>query len=305
MLVQSSSRLSGFDWQGQLYCFSHDEQNYRQLDNDQQRWVAADSRFMALPAAPDTLVAVQVATEGLRLLRQTVDAFSLDCCRDSRLENRFESVVTDQPAGWQLRSYPCQPTGGLTLRPQATVAVKSDHFVLTSSDGNGCDGLARLSLADHGETAGQWRYTAEPQQDENTPLTLPQKLSEISLCSDHQYIYCLGGVDENGGLQQKLYQYHTVQNKWWLLSDLPQPLKAASVAVCDHFLYLMGGQSDDEAAIVDVQRLNLDTLQWQVLTPLSGPRKNAAVVLYQGSLVLLGGEDANGNVLDTVETYLL
>lgn len=132
-----------------------------------------------------------------------------------------------------------------------------------------------------------------------TVAPLPEKRGEVSVTTDGDRIYLLGGFGLNSEGQASaplaVYGYDPGEDGWMHITDLPEEVNHAGLAHVGGSLYVVGGfRGSSFEALDDLHIYDLERTSWRDAPPLPTARGALAVVVYGGRLHAIGGTDAAG-----------
>jgi N-acetylneuraminic acid mutarotase len=137
---------------------------------------------------------------------------------------------------------------------------------------------------------------------------LPEARTEVSVASDGERIYLVGGfapsVRKRVSAPQTLYAYEPIADAWYALGEIPQGVNHAGLAVLEGKLYVMGGYRGTSFKPTGaVQIYNFATGQWRRGAPMPTPRGALAVVAANGLIHTIGGTVVGGGSVAVHEVY--
>lgn len=132
-----------------------------------------------------------------------------------------------------------------------------------------------------------------------TAAVLPEERTEVSITTDGDRIYVLGGVGRSPEGQaiapRPVYAYDPNENRWLHISDLPEGVNHAGLVHLEGSLYVIGGFRESSFdAIDDLRIYDLNRDSWRDGPPLPTARGALAVAVHEGRLHVIGGTDASG-----------
>ena len=137
-----------------------------------------------------------------------------------------------------------------------------------------------------------------------TAAPLPEERTEVSVATDGERLYLLGGFAEGRQAPRAVYAYDPRANGWSHLTDLPQGINHAGIAHVDNKLYVVGGFAEATFDAVDHLRiLDLEDGSWRNGPALPTPRGALAVAVHDGRIHAIGGVDANEEQTGAHEIY--
>lgn len=136
---------------------------------------------------------------------------------------------------------------------------------------------------------------------------LPDKRSEVSVATDGQSLFLLGGLslapDNSPWAPVEVYAYDPQTDSWSYLTDLAEGVNHAGLAYLDGALYLIGGYRGATFGPTDAVRIfDLATGEWRDGAPLPTIRGALTVVAANGLIHAIGGE-AGGTRSGAHEVY--
>lgn len=159
-------------------------------------------------------------------------------------------------------------------------------------------GIATLLAASNAAADWVWREAAP----------LPEERTEVSVASDDDAIYLVGGFAVRGGFEvaapRGVYRYDPDADAWTRIGDLPEGVNHTAITVLDRKLYVVGGYYEASFDAVGALRiLDLDTLAWSEGAPLPTPRGALAIAVLDGRIHAIGGTTADRTTVATHEVY--
>jgi N-acetylneuraminic acid mutarotase len=148
--------------------------------------------------------------------------------------------------------------------------------------------FANAAPAQMPEVGGVWE----------TMAPMPDLRTEVSVTSDGQRLYVLGGFGIEAGqvtAPLAVYSYDPTTDSWLQLTDLPAGVNHAGLVYLDGLLYVVGGHSGtsfnptDQLMIYDIAGD-----EWRRGPPMPTPRGAAAVAILDGRIHVIGGETPSG-----------
>jgi len=139
-------------------------------------------------------------------------------------------------------------------------------------------------------------------------VPMPIARSRLAVTSQSDWVYALGGEDQDGRAVDTANAYNVSINEWRPISPLPLPLSNAASATYQNQLYVAGGnnggmriddagniQQDDsgEQPLISDSLLvyDLETALWNGSNRLPNPLTGAALVAADDAIYLIGGWD--------------
>ena len=137
---------------------------------------------------------------------------------------------------------------------------------------------------------------------------LPDKRTEVSMASDGQRLYLLGGFGPEGGrgagAPRAVYAYRPSADTWTQVTQLPEGINHAGLAYLDGKLYVVGGYRESSFEATNSLRIyNTKTDTWRDGPPLPTPRGALAVAVHNGHIHAIGGTDANNKNTGAHEVF--
>ena len=140
--------------------------------------------------------------------------------------------------------------------------------------------------------------------DWTTAAPLPEKRTEVSVTTDGDRIYLLGGFGLSAGAPLAVYGYDPGEDGWLHITDLPEGVNHTGLAHVDGSLYVVGGFRElSFDAIDDLRIYDLDRDSWRVGPPVPTARGALALAVHDGRLHAIGGTDAAGENTDAHEIF--
>ena len=141
-----------------------------------------------------------------------------------------------------------------------------------------------------------------------TAAALPESRTEVSVTSDGERLYLLGGfaphATERATAPLAVFAYDPADDAWSHLTDLPEGVNHAGLAHLDGALYVVGGYREATFdAIDDLRIFDLEAASWQDGPPLPTARGALAVAVHDGRIHAVGGVDAAGDNTGAHEIY--
>jgi len=128
-------------------------------------------------------------------------------------------------------------------------------------------------------------------------------LSHLELVTSGGYIYAIGGVDRENEVSGDICRYDFEDNIWVQTNELNTRRMDFASAVNDKTIYVLGGYDGTEI-VNNVEVISEETGVKTIETEnVLIKRKSHEAVYYNGKIYIMGGEDADGNILNTVEVY--
>nr|XP_039263988.1 kelch-like protein 12 [Styela clava] len=130
----------------------------------------------------------------------------------------------------------------------------------------------------------------------------------VSLVSTNDYIYCIGGYNENGDLSS-VTQYNGLD--WTTLPDMPTARHGAASVECNGRIYVMGGVSGDDC-LATTEYFDISNGTWTTLKPMLKPRTvfkafvlggDIFVAQYNVSIMEFEKFDLVENIWQIIETF--
>jgi hypothetical protein len=144
--------------------------------------------------------------------------------------------------------------------------------------------------------------------DWTTAAPLPEARTEVSVASDGERLYLLGGFapseTERASAPLAVFAYDPAADDWSHLTDLPEGVNHAGLAYLDGALHVVGGYREATFEAVDHLRIyDLEADRWQDGPPLPTARGALAVAVHDGRIHAIGGVDAAGDNTGAHEIY--
>lgn len=137
-----------------------------------------------------------------------------------------------------------------------------------------------------------------------TAAPLPDERTEVSVASDGERLYLLGGFGRDRQAPRAVYAYDPDADAWSHLTDLPEGVNHAGLAHLDGRLYVVGGYR--EATFDAVDHLHIHDVgsgTWRDGPPLPTPRGALAVAVHGGRIHAIGGVGADGQRTGAHEVF--
>ena len=126
-----------------------------------------------------------------------------------------------------------------------------------------------------------------------TAAPLPEERTEVSVASDGERLYLLGGFMQGREAPRAVYAYEPQADEWSHLTDLPEGVNHAGLAHVDGKLYVVGGYHGATFGAIDRLRIfDIEGDAWRDGPPLPTARGALAVVVHEGRIHAIGGVDA-------------
>lgn len=138
----------------------------------------------------------------------------------------------------------------------------------------------------------QWR-DAQP---------LPEARTEVSVTSDGDFVYLLGGMaagrgEERASAPTAVFRYDPAADRWSELQPLSEGVHHAGLAYMDGQLFLIGGYSGASGEpLAEVRILDLASAEWRRGVPMPSARGALAVAVLDGRIHAVGGRDGSKSV---------
>jgi len=134
--------------------------------------------------------------------------------------------------------------------------------------------------------------------DWTTATPLPDKRAEVSVTTDGERIYLLGGfglsIEGRASAPRAVYGYDPDEDGWLHITDLPEGVNHAGLANFEGSLYIVGGFRESSFDAIDNLRIyDLDRHIWRDGPPMPTARGALAVAVHDGRLHAMGGTDEN------------
>ena len=141
-----------------------------------------------------------------------------------------------------------------------------------------------------------------------TAAALPEVRTEVSVTSDGERLYLLGGfaphATERATAPLAVFAYDPASDAWSHFTDLPEGVNHAGLAYLDGALYVVGGYREATfVAIDDLRIFDLEAASWRDGPPLPTARGALAVAVHDGRIHAIGGVDAARNNTGAHEIY--
>jgi N-acetylneuraminic acid mutarotase len=132
---------------------------------------------------------------------------------------------------------------------------------------------------------------------------LPEGRTEVSVTTDGQLVYLLGGFGQGSGQQasapRTLYSYDPATDQWSSPGAIPEGVNHAGLVHLNGKLYLIGGFRENTFTPSGAVRIyDPATRTWTEGAPLPTPRGALATVVLAGRIHAIGGNAANASSLD-------
>jgi hypothetical protein len=126
-----------------------------------------------------------------------------------------------------------------------------------------------------------------------TAAPLPDERTEVSVASDGERLYLLGGFAAGRQAPRAVYAYEPQTNEWSQIADLPEGVNHAGLVHMDGSLYLVGGYREATFDAVDHLRIfDIEAGTWRDGPALPTARGALAVAAYGGRIHAIGGVDS-------------
>jgi hypothetical protein len=153
--------------------------------------------------------------------------------------------------------------------------------------------LLALALLWPGAVSGE---VAEEPGTWTTAAPLPEERTEVSVASDGERLYLLGGFAEGRQAPRAVYAYDAGTDAWSHVTDLPEGVNHAGLAHVDGKLYVVGGYREATFDAIDSLRIfDIAGGSWRDGPALPTARGALAVAVHDGRIHALGGVDADGD----------
>lgn len=130
---------------------------------------------------------------------------------------------------------------------------------------------------------------------------MPTPRDEHASCAIGQYVYVMGGAEEEGRPSlATVDRYDSETDSWTSRQAMPTARQNLSASVVDGKCYAIGGESPQGAV---VERYDPETNQWTVRASMPTARRGAASAVIDNIIYVVGGLSNGGDYLDTLEAY--
>lgn len=148
------------------------------------------------------------------------------------------------------------------------------------------------------EAPGEWETRAE----------LPEERTEVSVTSDGERLYLLGGFAPDpanrASAPRAVYSYERARGSWEHITDLPEGVNHAGLAHLDGSIYVIGGYRETSFDAIDNLRIyDIEDDEWRDGPPLPTARGALAVAVVEGRIHAIGGVDAEEERTGAHEIY--
>jgi len=142
-----------------------------------------------------------------------------------------------------------------------------------------------------------------------TPL--PEERTEVSITTDGERVYLLGGFGPNGepnGFEAEapraVWAFDPGDDRWTQITELPEGVNHAGLAYLDGKLYVVGGWHEATMdSIDDVRIYDIADDAWRDGPPLPTARGAHGVAVLDGRIHAIGGVDVDGENTGAHEIY--
>lgn len=119
---------------------------------------------------------------------------------------------------------------------------------------------------------------------------LKRRKSSVCLVSDTHYLYCIGGLADDGFLSD-VDRYDPKLNVWTQMAPIGEQRGCACGVCLEKKIYLFGGTVDPFSlnALVSCEVYDITLNEWQSIAPLQVPRFHGSAVLLRDQVYLFGG----------------
>lgn len=160
--------------------------------------------------------------------------------------------------------------------------------------------LLGLALLLPGLAAGQ---TIEASGTWTTSAPLPDRRTEVSVASDGERLYVVGGFSPGRQAPRAVYVYDP-KSDWSHITDLPEGVNHAGLAHINGKLYVVGGYREASFEPTDALRIyDTEDGAWHDGPPLPTPRGALAVAVHDGRIHAIGGVGADGERTGVHEAF--
>ena len=128
---------------------------------------------------------------------------------------------------------------------------------------------------------------------------MPDARTEVSVTTDGQLLYVIGGFGQGGGAPRAMHVYDPGADAWSTAGPIPQGVNHAGFVRLEGKLYIVGGFREDTFEPTGALRIyDLATRVWSDGPPLPTARGALAAVVLDGRIHAIGGNAANAGSLD-------
>ena len=137
---------------------------------------------------------------------------------------------------------------------------------------------------------------------------LPEQRTEVSVATDGELIYLLGGFGREGERQasapRTVYAYDPDADAWSAIGELPEGVNHAGLVALDGELYVVGGYRENSFEPTAAVRIyDPGTGAWRDGAPLPTARGALAVAVLDGRIHAIGGTVDGRRSVGTHEVY--
>jgi N-acetylneuraminic acid mutarotase len=131
---------------------------------------------------------------------------------------------------------------------------------------------------------------------------LPDARTEVSVTTDGQRLYVIGGFGQGGGAPRPMHVYDPGADAWSTPGPIPEGVNHAGLVHLNGKLYIVGGFREDTFEPTAALRIyDLATRVWSNGPPLPTARGALAAVVLNGRIHAIGGNAANAGSLNPAE----
>lgn len=157
--------------------------------------------------------------------------------------------------------------------------------------------LAAAAISTGAVAQGTW--------EDRAPL--PQERTEVSITTDGQRLYLIGGFLEEGDdatAPRELYAYDPGADEWETLGNIPAGVNHAGFVYHEGHLFIVGGYREATFEPIDHLRIyDIDSGEWRDGPPLPTARGALAAVVKDGRIHAIGGKVDEETSVATHEAY--
>jgi N-acetylneuraminic acid mutarotase len=131
---------------------------------------------------------------------------------------------------------------------------------------------------------------------------MPDARTEVSVTTDGQLVYVIGGFAPGGGAPRPMHVYDPASDAWTTPGEIPEGVNHAGLVHLDGKLYIVGGFREDTFEPTAALRIyDIAARTWSDGAPLPTARGALAVAVLDGRIHAIGGNAANASSLDPAE----
>ena len=132
--------------------------------------------------------------------------------------------------------------------------------------------------------------------------SLKQPRSCCALAASEQYLYVLGGMDDEKCLSS-VERTANLKEQWEQIQPMQMPRKWFSAVSCNEAVYAIGGTSDKGKPTNTVEKYDLADDKWSYVNSMITERSSHAACVVNGKIFVVGGNNEFGEAVNTIECY--